>query len=161
MKVKLLRAGIEDAEELHAMQIESFRELLDKYQDFETSPGCELIEKMEFRLKQDFTYYYFICLGVRKVGAIRIVDQKQNGVNKRISPIFILPEFRGKGIAQKAIQACEEIHGQEGWGLDTILQEPRNCYLYEKMGYRRTGEEKVINDKLTLVFYEKQGAGKK
>lgn len=153
--MELLRADIEDAEELHAMQIESFRELLDIYQDFDTNPGCEPVEKVEFRLRQDFTYYYFICLGTRKVGAIRIVDRKENGVNKRISPIFILPEFRGQGIAQKAIRMCEELHGSEGWELDTILQEPKNCYLYEKMGYRRTGAEKVINDKLTLVFYEK------
>ena len=89
------------------------------------------------------------------MGAIRIVDRKENGVNKRISPIFILPEFSGQGIAQMAIRMCEELHGSERWELDTILQEPKNCYLYEKMGYRRTGVEKVINDKLTLVFYEK------
>ena len=149
MEIKLLRAGMEDAKELHAMQVESFRALLDKYQDFDTSPANENVEKIEFRLSQDFTYYYFICLGPDKVGAIRIVDRKENGVNKRISPIFILPEYRGQGLAQKAI------HGQEEWELDTILQEPKNCYLYEKMGYRRTGGEKVINDKLTLVFYEK------
>ena len=155
MEIKLLRAGMEDAKELHAMQVESFRALLDKYQDFDTSPANENVEKIEFRLSQDFTYYYFICLGPDKVGAIRIVDRKENGVNKRISPIFILPEYRGQGLAKKAIRACEEIHGQEEWELDTILQEPNNCYLYEKMGYRRTGGEKVINDKLTLVFYEK------
>lgn len=155
MEVKLLRAGIEDVEELHAMQIRSFRELLDKYQDFDTSPGCEPIDKIEFRLRQDFTYYYFICLGESKVGAIRIVDRKEAGVNKRISPIFILPEYRGQKIAQRAIRMCEEIHGSQEWELDTILQEQKNCYLYEKMGYRRTGEERVVNDKLTLIFYAK------
>lgn len=155
MEVKLLRAGIKDVEELHAMQIRSFRELLDKYQDFDTSPGCEPIDKIEFRLRQDFTYYYFICLGESKVGAIRIVDRKEAGVNKRISPIFILPEYRGQGIAQRAIRMCEELHGSQEWELDTILQEQKNCYLYEKMGYRRMGEEKVVNDKLTLTFYVK------
>lgn len=155
MEVKLLRAGIEDVEELYAMQIRSFRELLDKYQDFDTSPGCEPIDKIEFRLRQDFTYYYFICLGESKVGAIRIVDRKEAGVNKRISPIFILPEFRGQKIAQRAIRMCEEVHGSQEWELQTILQEQKNCYLYEKMGYRRTGEEKVVNDKLTLTFYSK------
>lgn len=40
-------------------------------------------------------------------------------------------------------------------GLDTILQEKGNCYLYEKMGYRKTGKTEKINDRLTLVFYEK------
>ncbi len=155
MKIKLLRAGVNDAEELHAMQIESFRELLEKYQDFDTNPGNESVEKVEARLKQDFTYYYFICVGVRKVGAIRIVDKKEAGINKRISPLFVLPEFQGQGIAQKVIQLCEEIHGSKNWELDTILQEPKNCHLYEKMGYRQTGKTEVINEKLTLVFYAK------
>ena len=157
MKIELLRAGVNDAKELHAMQVESFRELFEKYQDYDTSPAKESVEKIEARLKQDFTYYYFICSGLQKIGAIRVVDKKENGKNKRISPIFVLPEFQGQGIAQEAIRLCEEIHGKEGWELDTILQEPKNCHLYEKMGYRQTGKTEVINERLTLVFYEKKG----
>ncbi|MDE7424711.1 MAG: GNAT family N-acetyltransferase [Lachnospiraceae bacterium] len=157
MEVKLVRADVEDAKELHAMQVKSFRELLEKYQDFDTSPANEGMEKVEARLKQEFTYYYFICVETHKAGAIRIVDKKETGKNKRISPIFILPEFQGQGIAQKAIRLCEEMHGKEDWELDTILQESKNCYLYEKMGYRQTGKKNVINERLTLVFYEKKG----
>lgn len=156
MEIQLIRAGVENAGEIHAMQLEAFRELLDKYQDFDTSPGCEGVERVEARLRQDFTYYYLICLGPQRVGAIRIVDKKEEGVNKRISPLFILPQFQGRGIGQKAIQMCEEIHGGQNWELDTILQEEKNCYLYEKMGYRRTGKTKVVNERLTLVFYEKR-----
>ena len=155
MEIRLMRATINDAQELHAMQVEAFRELLDKYQDFDTSPASESIDKMVLRLRQDCTFYYFICLGTQKAGAVRVVDRQEQGVNKRISPIFILPEFQGQGIAQQAIRLCEEIHGKDGWELDTILQEPKNCYLYEKMGYRRTGEENVVNERLTLVFYRK------
>ena len=29
------------------------------------------------------------------------------------------------------------------------------CYLYEKMGYYQTGETRVINERMTLVFYKK------
>lgn len=157
MEVKLSRARVDDATELHTMQIEAFRELLEKYQDFDTSPANESVEKVEARLRQDFTYFYFICIGTQKAGAVRVIDHKEFGINKRISPIFILPQFQGRGIAQKAIRLCEEIHGNENWELDTILQEPQNCHLYEKMGYRRTGKTEVINEKLTLVFYEKKG----
>lgn len=155
MEIKLVRAGVKDVEQIYEMQIASFKELFDKYQDFDTSPGNERIEKVAFRLKQEFTYYYFICCGNQKVGAVRVVDKKETGKNKRISPIFILPAFQGQGIAQKAISLCEEIHGKEHWELDTILQEPKNCYLYEKMGYSKTGKTEKINDKLTLVFYKK------
>lgn len=59
------------------------------------------------------------------------------------------------GIAQQAIAEAERIHGSEGWELDTILQEKGNCYLYEKMGYKATGKTEEINQRLTLVYYEK------
>ena len=157
MEVTLLRANVSDAKELHAMQIKAFKELLEKYQDFDTSPGNESIEKVEARLKQDVTFYYFICLGQQKVGAIRVVDKKEGG-NKRISPIFVLPEFQGNGIAQEAIRLCEELHGAGGWECHTILQEPKNSHLYEKMGYRQTGKTKVINERLTLVFFVKEAS---
>lgn len=156
MEVRFVRADVSHAAEIHAMQIEAFRELLEKYQDFDTSPGCESVEKVKARLKQDTTYFYFICIGQQKVGAVRVVDAKESGKNKRISPIFILPAFQGRGIAQEAIRLCEEVHGSDNWELDTILQEPGNCHLYEKMGYRRTGRTEVINERLTLVFYEKR-----
>ena len=53
------------------------------------------------------------------------------------------------------MEVCQKIHGSGGWELDTILQEHGNCYLYEKMGYRQTGQTKVINERMTIVYYKK------
>lgn len=153
MTVELLRATADDAEEIHAMQLKAFQELLERYQDFDTNPGNEPIEGVRKRLEQDYTYYYFICVEGQKAGAVRIVDRA--GKRKRISPIFLLPEYWNRGIAQRAIRLCEALHGSDNWELETILQEPKNCHLYEKVGYRRTGREEAINDKLTLVYYTK------
>lgn len=108
------------------------------------------------RLKQWFTYYYFIEVDGIKVGAIRVIDVKKPGKPKRISPVFILKQYRNKGYAQTAIKLVEEIHGSKNWELDTILQEKGNCHLYEKMGYRQTDKTEQLNDKLTLVFYRKE-----
>ena len=88
------------------------------------------------RLGQSFTYFYYITVGDTIVGAMHVIDHKEEGKYKRLSPIFIMKEFRGRGYAQQAIQLAEEIHGSSGWELDTILQEKGNCYLYEKMRYR-------------------------
>ena len=41
------------------------------------------------------------------------------------------------------------------WCLDTILQEKGNLRLYEKMGYVQTGKVEHINEKMDIVFYEK------
>lgn len=154
--MKLVRIGIQDAEKLWKMQVEAFQDLYKKYQDTETSPATEGIDKIQMRLNQPFTYYYFIEVDDITVGAIRVVDKKEVEKAKRISPVFIMNEYRNKGYAQKAIQLVEEIHGNSDWELDTILQEKGNCYLYEKLGYRQTGKTEAINDKLTLVFYRKE-----
>ena len=155
MKIDLIRASLKDTKEIWEMQVKSFKNFLDKYQDFETNPANEPISNVEMRLKQNFTFFYFIFVDNKKVGAIRVVDYKEKSRNKKISPIFVLPEYRNKGIAQSAIKICEEIHGNTNWELSTILQEKGNCYLYEKLGYYPTGKTQVINDKLTLIFYHK------
>lgn len=153
MDIQLVRATVNDTRLIWSMQVETFLPLLKKYQDMDTSPANEPIEKVIKRLEQNETYFYLIKSGGVSVGAIRVVDKK-NG-KKRISPLFVLPEFQNKGIAQKAILEAEKLHGDENWELDTILEEKGNCYLYEKMGYRKTEKTEKINDKLTLVFYEK------
>lgn len=59
-KVKLIRAGREDAKLLWNMQLQSFAQLLERYNDMDTNPGNEPLEKTVMRLKQPFTYFYFI-----------------------------------------------------------------------------------------------------
>ena len=155
MKIDLIRIGIDDAEKLWKMQVKAFEDLYKKYQDTETSPATEKVEKTIMRLEQPFTYYYFIVVDDMEVGAIRVVDKKEAGKAKRISPIFIMKEYRGKGYAEEAMRAVEAIHGEYDWELASILQEKGNCYLYEKMGYYQTGKTEEINERLTLVFYKK------
>lgn len=154
MNINLKRIDISECEKLWKMQVEAFSELLEKYKDFETDPASEPMSRVEERLRQPFTYYYFIMDGETAVGAVRVVDSK-DGSQKRISPIFIMKEHRGKGYAQAALTVVEERHGSENWSLGTILQEAGNCHLYEKMGYRRTGELEIINERMTIIGYEK------
>lgn len=152
--MKLRKASVEDSELIRKMQTEAFAELLAKYQDYDTNPGNESAEKIRLKIQQPFTCFYLIEQGEEVVGAIRIVDMK-DGSRKRISPLFIMPAHRNKGYAQSAIREAERLHGQDNWKLATILQEDGNCYLYEKMGYQKTGRTEIINDRMTIVHYEK------
>ena len=155
MVIKLINAKHEDIGIILQMQKEAFSELYAKYQDTETSPATEKYENILFRFNQPETTYYFITADNVKVGVIRIVDCKDVTTRKRISPIFIMPEYRNQGYAQQAIKEAERIHGKQNWKLDTILQEEGNCYLYEKLGYHQTGKTEQINERMTIVFYEK------
>ncbi len=152
--VKLDPVRKEDVETLWKMQVVAFKDLLDKYQDFDLSPAAESLDKVMARFEQPWTKYYFIIAGGIRVGAIRVVD-KRDGSRKRISPIWIMPEHRNKGYAQQAILAAEKIYGPDHWCLDTILQEKGNLYLYEKLGYHQTGRVDKVNDHMDIVYYEK------
>ena len=155
MKINLVAAGFEDLNTILQMQIKAFAGLYSIYQDTKTSPATEKYEDILFRFNQPETIYCFITTNNMKVGVIRIVDFKDCITRKRILPIFIMPEYRNKGYAQKAIKEAERIYGQQNWKLDTILQEKGNCHIYEKLGYHQTGKTEQVNNKMTLVFYEK------
>ena len=152
--LQLVRCTVEDRELIRDMQKEAFAALLVKYQDHDTSPANETLERITWKLQQPDSYFYRILVGADVVGGIRVVDAA-DGSPKRISPLFILPRHRRKGYAQAAILKAEKHHGAHNWELATILQETGNCYLYEKMGYRQTSRRTVINDKMTIVGYEK------
>jgi GNAT superfamily N-acetyltransferase len=156
MNISLVKASVENANELFQMQIITFKPLLDKYQDFDKNPGNEKIERTIARLKEDITDYYIIKLDNYFVGGIRI-RRYEEGQLCCVGPLFVLPEYQNKGIAQTVFKIIEEKYKpKNGWILDTILQEKGNCYLYEKIGYTKTGKVERINEKMDIVYYEKK-----
>ena len=154
MSIELRQAKRDDIQTIWQMQVEAFKSLLETYQDYDLSPAAEGLEKVMARFEQPWTKYFFIVADGVNVGAVRVVDKK-DGSRKRISPIFVMPDQRGCGYAQQAILAVEELYGADNWCLDTILQEKGNLHLYEKMGYHRTGRIEHINERMDIVFYEK------
>ena len=154
MGVSLQKVNRDSIEDVWKMQVEAFSELLAKYQDYDMSPAAESFDKVLARFNQPWTTYYFIMADNSRVGAVRVIDKK-DGSRKRISPIWIMSEFRNKGYAQQAIEELERLYGSDNWCLDTILQEKGNIHLYEKAGYHRTGQIEHINERMDIVFFEK------
>lgn len=153
MSIRLKRAQLSDAEALHRLQVRAFLPLYAKYHDDAISPACETVERV--REKVGTSYYYFVMAGDMVVGGVRVKDGKDPGKPKSISPLFILPEHQNRGYAQQALRAVERVHGEHHWRLDTILEEPGNCHLYEKLGYRRVGPGQRVRPNMTIVDYEK------
>ncbi|WP_201004103.1 GNAT family N-acetyltransferase [Paenibacillus glycanilyticus] len=155
MNIKLEVAVEKDAGLIFDIQVRAFLPLLNKYQDFETNPANETIERVVKRIINPQGEVYKIIADGVPVGAICVV-RKEDGVMFWIGPMFILPEKQGKGVAQKAITLLMEMFPEvTSWGLASLLEEERNCYLYEKMGFNRIGDHKALNEKATLVFYNK------
>ena len=145
----------EELELVHKMQIESFMPLYEKYHD-EGSPAIESFDRIKARAAVANRKYYFIVKDGARVGVINLGNNDPNEKEVSfISPLFILPKYWNQGIGYAAIQKSFEMYPDvKTWKLDTILQEKGNCHLYEKCGFVRVGEEKIINDKMTLIDYE-------
>jgi len=154
MEVKLEKATISDAQFIFDIQVKAFMPLLDRYKDFETNPANETIERVISRINNPNGGFYKILADNKLIGAICIFWKEE--VQFWISPMFILPFYQGKGIAQKAITIIEGVFPQATtWELATILEDERNCYLYEKMGFNKTGVSEKLNGSATLIFYKK------
>ncbi|PFV83674.1 GNAT family N-acetyltransferase [Bacillus sp. AFS059628] len=156
MKITLKKATENDAAALFQMQIESFNPLLNKYKDYETNPANESIEKTILRINNPSNNFYKIIFDSNLAGAI-CISKKEIPYKFGISPMFIHPIYQGKGIAQQILILIEEMFPEaRSFELAMILEEERNCFLYEKMGYKRTEVTKKLNDKTTLVYYKKE-----
>ena len=150
--ISLVKAKLTDAQELHELQKQVFLPLYKKYEDHETTPALQSFERFQERLQQG--NFYKIIVNGHLAGSVHVY--KKSSQIMRLHMINILERFQGKGLAQKVMKRLEMIYPEvSSWELDTILQGEKNCYLYEKMGYVRTGEQKKINENMTIVSYEK------
>lgn len=107
MSITLVKATESDIKEIWEMQVEAFKSLLEKYQDYDMSPATESYENVLNKYKQPWTSYFFITRNNEKVGVVRVID-KNDGSRKRIAPIWIMPAHRNQGLAQLAMRKVEK-----------------------------------------------------
>ncbi len=145
-----------DIDAVFEIQQAAYKPLYEKYHDDNSNPYMENKETVFHKYTRKGTIGYIFIENRIIVGAVRIslYPESKSG---RVSALAVHPQYQNQGIAQQALLKIEEIHNDvEKWFLDTILQEEGNCYLYEKIGYIKTGKTEEINERMTLVFYEKQ-----
>lgn len=153
--VSLIKAAADDAPLLHRMKYEAFLPLYNVYKDDETSPVKESIDDLLPKIEAEGSDYYIIKEGSKPVGGIRAVNSREGDKHIcRISPLYVLPQYQNRGIAQQAIRTLFDIYTPDLWTLSTIKQEAGNCHLYEKLGFVPTGQELEINERMTIIFYE-------
>lgn len=157
--IRLLPATPRDAERIHTMKYAAFLPLYQRYHDDETNPVTEPLEKVIRQLQSESTHYYLIEHEETVIGAIRIVhDGIENGkAIYRISPFFILPAYQNQGFGYAVMRRIFTMYDDaQLWRLSTIQQEKGNCHLYEKCGFSLVGNAQIINDAMTIVYYEKR-----
>ncbi len=152
--LKVMQISSDIADVVHAIQKRSFKQLLDKYHDYDVNPAMESIDMVKKKIDRANTTAYIFKLKDVNVGWVRVTELAE--MTYKISALCVLPEYQNRGIAQEALKQIESYYPKaQKWILDTILQEKGNCHLYEKLGYKKVGDLIPINERMTLVSYEK------
>lgn len=99
------------------------------------------------------TLHYSIFVDGKIVGGICIV--KQTNDYYYLYRIFLGSKFQNKGLGSKILQHLDKQFPRvKKWLLDTPKDNHGNRHFYEKLGFKKIGEQQ-INEYLTLINYEK------
>lgn len=154
--IHLRRAALTDAEALHRMKHDAFWPLYERYHDAATSPAVELLGKVKRQLASADSDWYLICRGSEPVGGLRIARERtEEGLPCcRVSPLFVLPEHQGQGIARQALLQAFALYPEATlWRLSAVLQERHTCRLYESLCFRRTQTVPTATPGMDIVYY--------
>lgn len=154
--VSLVRAAAGDAPLIHRMKHTAFWPLYEKYHDTQTSPALELLSKVEAQMNHPHSDWFLIRRGGQNAGAMRIVRERtaDGAPVCRISPLFVLPDDQGQGVATAALMAAFRLFPDAAkWRLSAILQEHATCHLYEKLCFRLRETEPSATPGMDFAFY--------
>ncbi|MCL2517773.1 MAG: GNAT family N-acetyltransferase [Oscillospiraceae bacterium] len=153
MNIRIEKATIDDAEILTEIQKQAFEPLYRIYHD-EGNPYLRGVDELKYQIEHGTREVYKILADDIICGGITIRD-KGNG-EYYLNRIYISPQFQSKGIGKTAIGICEQNYPDaKRWTVDFPADLIANRKCYEANGYYDTGKREIINDKLTLAFYEK------
>lgn len=103
----------EDAEEIVNLIIRNFREVNVKDYGEKAITALSATHDVNwFKGVAEYAHVYVFWNEDKIVGVGSISSFWGSPTESILLTIFVLPEFQGKGIAQKAIQLCEEMHGK-------------------------------------------------
>jgi RimJ/RimL family protein N-acetyltransferase len=100
-----------------------------------------------------------ILLDDRLIGAFLIFTNYPEKGSNALGTIFLDPKFQGKGIGSAAMDYVHRTFPAKRWILDTPEWHTRNHHFYEKLGYRKIGEQEEPHAGFTLRIYQKDMVG--
>ena len=131
----------------------AYMPLYEKYGDAK-NPANKSLDDLLFDLRRERSYAYFLLHDEEPIGYIRVGERAPGEFS--ISDLAIHPDYQGKGYATQFIREIEKIyHMAKKWSLVTVLEEEKDCHLYEKMGYTQVTVLEEVSDRMHFVLYVK------
>jgi len=152
MGLTIKRTEEVEARRLLEIQKEAFAKDLKRYEDYDTNPANEPIERLLRKIEKFF--HYTIWFGGEIIGGADVRELKEN--KYRLNRIYFSIDYQNKGLGSKIMNLIEsEFPSAVEWSLDTPYLNARNHHFYGKLGYKKVGQHQ-ITEKLLLIDYVKK-----
>ncbi len=149
MDIIIKKADKGDAENILKIQRMSFISEAELYNDYNIAPLIQTLDE----LRNDFDSYVIL----KAIADNKIVGSVKARLNDNIcwiGRLIVLPQYQNQGIGKTLMAAIEDCFPcAEKYELVTGSKSVKNIHLYNKLGYRITGEEKDGN--VTMVHMQK------
>lgn len=142
-------AGIDDMEEILALQKIAYITEAEIYHDFNIPPLLQTLEEIKEEAKNS--------LFLKAVSNGTIIGSIRGYINSGtcfIGKLMVLPGHRKRGIGKKLMKAMEDSFPEARYELFTGHLSVENLALYESLGYRKFKTIK-IDESLQFIYLEK------
>ncbi len=149
-KIPVELATVEDAESILELQKIAFNSEAEAHNDPNIEPMIQTLDS----LKNDFKSHIFMksMVGNKIVGSVRGQKKGDTGWIYRLA---VDPNYQELGVGKRLMKAIESYFSEcSKFELFTSSLSRKNIYFYKKQGYVEIRTE-VINDKLTMVYFQK------
>ena len=154
--MEIVRANVEDAQEILSLQKIAYRGEAKLYDDFQIPPLIETLDEVKGKF-QNYVFLKTLICG-KIVGSVRFLHKDGTCY---IGRLMVHPDFQNRGIATNLLKEIERVCSFGRFELFTGDKSIGNIHLYEKLGYKKIKVETPTNN-VTLVFFEKvlaEGSG--
>jgi GNAT superfamily N-acetyltransferase len=130
--ISIAPAALEDAAEIHRIQMQAFAEEGRLSECLQIPPLMETVDSIDLLIR---TQTVLVAKdGERVVGSARGI---RTGPVCTIRGVFVDPSYQGQGIGASLLRAVEQFHPDvERFELTTNTLVPGNVGFYERRGYR-------------------------
>lgn len=152
--LKLRRAISDDANKIkHGLEF-SFIPMMDRYYKNGYYPYFANLKWITDKIENEYVY---VCEHKGEIIGGIILCKNPDASRLKLHTVYVDISLRNQGIGAFIIESAEKLHPNVmEWKLETLMDLRNNRHLYEKLGYVQEGIPKIVNERVTIVYYVKQ-----
>lgn len=152
MQIKVIRATVEDAEEILSLQKLAYQSEAEIYNDYTILPLHETVKDVE----QAFGTHHILKAVNEKNEIVGSVRGKHEEGTTTIGKLMVHPSAQNQGLGRKLMTAIEQALPATTYKLFTGSKSEKNLALYQKLGYEIVSHAQLPGEATVFAFLEKR-----